>query len=269
MIRRSVHGAAAAAAIFLLLMTAGTILAGGSAEIRIDAAGTTEPPRSGDPVVIGFTVLQHGETPAGWVHPAITFRNIATSEEVVAVGKPSGADGHFTATATLPSAGHWSFNVAMPELLTESPPTIIAVHTADGRAPVLDPTTLLAAIERNRVDIRQEVTDELYGRLDAVGAQLGGLDTLARRTAQRQDELSSQIATLTAERDALAARLGESGNAGSGPMSFLATITVAVLAGAVAGFAMVWLGRRPEPRQPLEREPGVSLDPAREGSPRG
>ena len=62
MIRRL---AAALAALALLLTLTVPVLAGGWAEIVADAQTTETPPVEGQPIDIGFVVLQHGETPAG------------------------------------------------------------------------------------------------------------------------------------------------------------------------------------------------------------
>ena len=99
MIRRL---AAALAALAMLLILAVPAFAGGWAEIVADAQTTTEPPVEGQPIDIGFLVLQHGVTPAGWETATVHFTNASTGETMDVVARNDRPDGHFFATATLP-----------------------------------------------------------------------------------------------------------------------------------------------------------------------
>ena len=64
MTRRILRGLAAAA--LLVALSAGAASAGGWATIQADT-GNPPQPNAGEPFTFGFTVLQHGVTPAGWV----------------------------------------------------------------------------------------------------------------------------------------------------------------------------------------------------------
>lgn len=132
------HFAAAVAALSLLAILAAPVLAGGWAEVRIDPATTREPPGVDTPFEVGFTVLQHGRTAAGWVTPTVRFARLGTSTtiDVPAVhATPGGADGRFRATVALPDAGYWSWSVSFPELVSDAVAYTLAVQTADGLVP--------------------------------------------------------------------------------------------------------------------------------------
>ena len=97
---------AAAAALLLLTLGATAALAGGWATIAADNAAPPVP-RAGEDVEYGFTVLQHGVTPAGFEDPTLRLTNTITGETFDVPAEPSGAAGHFVARFTFPSAGTW------------------------------------------------------------------------------------------------------------------------------------------------------------------
>jgi hypothetical protein len=246
MFRRSL--AATTAALVVLTLTASVVAAGGWAEIRADATTTSEPPVAGEPAEFGFTVLQHGVTPAGWVSPTVTFRDAATGQQVDAAVTAEGAEGHFLATVTLPTAGVWTMTVGLTELLTETPPTAVSVRTADGAAVPLDPAVALQAVEVARRDLTQQLNDSLY-------AEAERLDTERQTLAAQVTRLETQLDALQEE---AAARAGESGDGG---VQVIGMILLAILAGGAAGFVVAWLGGRSTPR-----EVEVALGPAPRGT---
>jgi hypothetical protein len=244
MIRRLI---ALASAGLLVLLVAAPALAGGWAEIKADAAGTTEPPIEGQPTVIGFTVLQHGMTPAGWVHPTVHLQDIASgqTQEVAATGE--GVDGHFVASVVLPTAGFWSWSVSMPELIVEGGPTTLAVLTAAGVAPTTDAATTMTAIEQAKLDAARNAEE-------ALSPQIQRLDGLMSLHQAQIGQLQTQVTSITDERDALAARLAEA-EAGTSGLPVLGIVLIALLAGATAGFAMAWVGSRSTTPRELELSP--------------
>lgn len=126
-------GALLAACALLLTLTV-PVLAGGWAEIVADAQ-TTEPPVDGQPVDIGFLVLQHGETPAPWETATVHFLNASTGTSIDVVATNDRPDGHFIATAVLPAAGDWSWHVTLKDLLSEHRPVALRVTSAPGQVP--------------------------------------------------------------------------------------------------------------------------------------
>ncbi len=248
MIRRL---AATLAALALLLALAGPALAGGSAEIVVDAQ-TVEPPVEGKPLVVGFRVMQHGETPAPWETATVHFINTSTGKTLDVVATNDRPDGHFTATATLPEAGYWSWQVTLQDLVSEHTPVSFAVSTAGGEVPPYDPATTATAIAQAKKDVSAELSTQFQGEIQ----RLDGL-LLAQQT--RSDRLLAQTNEIIAERDEFATRLAEAEGAGGLPI--LAILTLAGLAGATAGFAMSWLAGRPSPKVVVSPAPR-GADPA-------
>ena len=220
---------AAAAAILLLTLGATAVLAGGWATIAADNAAPPEP-RAGEDVEYGFTVLQHGETPAGFEEPTLRLTNTITGDTFDVPAEPSGPAGHFVARFSFPSGGSWTYAVQLKQLAVETRPVTGMVLEADGSAPAVATIAAAAAAP-------DTLRSELLPRIDRLERDLGGLEEQAAT-------LRAEVRTLTQERDELAA-----GGAASTPneIPVLGVVTLAVLGGALAGFAMVWLGQRREP----------------------
>ena len=219
------------AALAALLLGAGTALGGGWATITADAGTGGDQPRAGETDEFGFTVLQHGQTPAGWVKATLVVENLATGETLRIAATPQGADGHFVANVTFPEAGYWSWRVDITDLISESPPRAMTVLTADGAIPPFDPTTALTMVERAKSDLRAEFQGAYDNRVTNLETQLM--------------VVQSRASNLERQRDALTARItaAESAPVGGGT-PLVATIALAVLGGGLAGFVMAGLGRR-------------------------
>ncbi len=223
--------AAAIAALSLVLLLAAPALAGGWAEIVADARTAEPPPVEGQPIELGFMVMQHGETPAGWESPTVTFTEIATGKTFQVAATGSGPDGHFVALATMPNAGFWTWSVTLHQLVTDPVAHSLAVYTTEGVAPTLDPAMTLAAIDRARRDVTTELTGTLFTEMERVNGRLD-------RIAAERDALATR---LDAAETALAAR-----DTGA---PLVGIVMLAVLAGAAAGFAMAWLAGRSRPQE--------------------
>lgn len=231
---------AALAALALLLILAVPVAAGGWAEIVADAQTTTTdtPPTEGQPIDIGFLVLQHGMTPAGWETATVHFTNASTGKSMDVVARNDRPDGHFIATVTLPEAGFWSWQVTLQDLGSQHLPVGLTVRTAAGEVPGYDPA----------MTVGNQVLPEIT-RLEA----------MIRAEQVKTNGLTEQVAAITGERDALATRLAGAEDAGGLPI--LTVLTLAVLAGAAAGFAMAWLAGRPGPTVKVSPAPR-GVDPA-------
>lgn len=210
MTRRIPRGLAAAT--LLVALSAGAVSAGGWATIQADS-GNPSQPNAGEPFTFGFTVLQHGVTPAGWETPTFLGINGATGERVEVKAVAQGADGHFVATVTIPSGGFWTWQVMLTDLVVETAQQPMAVAFADGTLPAMDTGSMLS-------DLRTQVTQ--------LSAEVAYLES--QRAA-----LSKQVDGLTANPTA-AAPASES-------VPLFAVVGIAALAGAISGFAMTMLGR--------------------------
>ena len=103
---------------------------------------------AGQPITIGFTVLQHGKTPMADLYPTITA-TLSSVDTFVVKAKPEGKVGHYTAILTFPKAGNWSWSIqaftmdqAMPELSVAAP---IAASTSQVPAKANPISLLLVA----------------------------------------------------------------------------------------------------------------------------
>ena len=99
-----------AATVLLMLTSASLTFAGGWSVTTLDRVPTNVV--VGEPVAVGFTILQHGRTP--WTHGEdVQVRATHTSGETMTVrGKPEGAPGHYTASMTFTKPGAWKWAIA-------------------------------------------------------------------------------------------------------------------------------------------------------------
>jgi hypothetical protein len=239
------------AAVALLLAVAAPVLAGGWADIIADAQ-TGTPPVEGRPIAIGFRVLQHGVTPAPWETATVHLTDGATGDAMDVASKNDRPDGHFTASVTLPHMGYWTWSVSLQSLVAQQSPVTITVRSTSGQLPPFDPATAMSAIDRAKADLRAELSSSF-------GSELQRLDGDAEGMRTRLASLDSQMTTLTRERDALQARV-QALETDGGSVPILGIVSLAVLAGAAAGFAMSWLAGRPAPT------PRVTFNPAPRGA---
>ena len=233
MIRRT---AAVIAATAMLLVLAAPVLAGGWAEIVAD--GGIKTPSEGTPIEVGFKVLQHGQTPAPWETATVRFTNSSTGETFDVAAKNDRPDGHFVATATMPDAGYWSWQVTLKDLESQHVPVRLTVLTASGATPPFDPSSVMTAIDQAKIDVTNSVNERFYADIERLTVENDG-------QRARLDYLGRELENVSADRDALAARVDAMEGVGGLPL--LAVISLSVLAGSAAGFAMAWLaGRQPK-----------------------
>ena len=244
--------AASVAAIAMLFVLAVPVMAGGWAEIMADAQ-TAKPQTEGTPTEIGFTVLQHGVTPAPWETATVHFNDAATGDSFDVGARNDRPDGHFVVAATMPHAGYWSWQVTLKDLESQQVPVRMTVLTASGALPPFDPPTILSAVDRAKIDVTNTLSER-------IGLDVGRLERQDDGYRARIDRLEAETNDLAAERDALAARVGAVEGVGGLPL--IAVISLAVLAGSAAGFAMAWLAGLPG-RPPAS---GAALNPAPRGA---
>src|SRR5580765_8170145 len=228
---------ALAAALLVAGLTATGASAGGWATITADKTNPPQP-HAGVPFTFGFTVLQHGVTPAGWVHPTFVGTNVSTGARIEAKATSQGADGHFVATVTLPNAGNWTWQVDMPDLMVETAPQALVVATATGKLPAVDTPQMLAALQLQGDQIRADYEARLSAQADALHQEMSQLSTQIKVLESQRDALDKKVTELAASPAPASAPEG---------LPLIAVISLAVLAGAISGFAMVALGRSSSP----------------------
>jgi hypothetical protein len=95
------------ALVLSLIMTI-PAFAGGWAVITLDELPMNVV--AGEPLTVGFTVLQHGKTPLDGLEPTVTA-NLYKEEFFEVEAEPSGKPGHYTATLTFPKEGEWRWYI--------------------------------------------------------------------------------------------------------------------------------------------------------------
>jgi len=129
-------------ALFLAVAFAIPVFAGGWAVITLDElpANVT----AGDPLTIGFTVLQHGKTPMTDLDPTITARS--GDEKVIVFAKPEGKPGHYAASLTFPKEGNWEWTIQAFTMEQKMPAlTVAAPAVASASQPVVKTESVEAA----------------------------------------------------------------------------------------------------------------------------
>jgi cytochrome c2 len=84
---------------------------------------------AGRTFAVGFTVRQHGITPASNLEPppSVEARNQATGESVRQDAEADGEAGHYAARIELPSSGEWAWGIrAFGDQLQPMPPIVVA-----------------------------------------------------------------------------------------------------------------------------------------------
>ncbi len=84
------------------------VFAGGWAVITLDELPTDVV--AGEPLTVGFTVLQHGKTPMAGLDPTVTA-TLLKDEQFAVRAEPEGAPGHYMATLTFPKEGEWNWSI--------------------------------------------------------------------------------------------------------------------------------------------------------------
>jgi hypothetical protein len=230
---------ALAAALLVTGVTLASASAGGWATITADKANPPQP-HAGQPFTFGFTVLQHGVTPAGWVDPTFIGINVTTGARVQAAATPQGADGHFVATVTLPTAGNWTWQVEMTDLIVETPPVSLVVATASGKVPPVDTAQLLAALDLQRNEIMADYEARVTAQSDALRQEMTQLSTQIKVLETQRDVLNEKVTQLERGSAAAPATPAEG-------VPLIGVLMLAVLAGAISGFVIAYLGRSRAP----------------------
>ena len=166
-------------ALCLSLMLFSPVLAGGWAVISLDSLpGETV---AGQPLTIGFTVLQHGRTPLSGLDPEIHLNNTTSGEDLVVFAVDEGEPGHYSATFSLPESGNWRWSIQafgmdqpMPELTVLEPVALLSAAQVDQtQSSVLLSDQTVAAILSSTM---------IVGLIGITVAGIGLIFTLRRRS---------------------------------------------------------------------------------------
>jgi hypothetical protein len=94
--------------LLLALALSVPVLAGGWAVVTLDELPVNV--AAGQPLTIGFTVLQHGRTPTPGLKPTVTAA-LLKDEQFTVKAQEEGKPGHYTATLTFPKGGEWNWSI--------------------------------------------------------------------------------------------------------------------------------------------------------------
>lgn len=148
------------------LLTSGvsSAMAGGWAVITVDELPTAI--TVGQPISIGFTVRQHGQTLRSDLKPIVRFNRADAQEAFQVTAQRQGNDGHYVAEIKFPSAGQWDWQVDIEQfgMITQPMPPL-TVQAALAKA---QPTSLARIMEFVSV-IRRALT----GRAPTMTAPVG------------------------------------------------------------------------------------------------
>ena len=118
-------GIAIGLALVVAILLAFPALAGGWAVITLDELPSNVV--AGEPLTVGFIVLQHGVTPMTGLEPTVTAQ-LSSTEKIVIDATPEGKLGHYVATLTFPKEGDWEWSIQaftmdqrMPTLTVSAP----------------------------------------------------------------------------------------------------------------------------------------------------
>jgi mono/diheme cytochrome c family protein len=157
-------------ALLLSLIFSLPVFAGGWAVITLDELPSDI--EAGEPLTIGFTVLQHGRTPMSGLEPTVTAE-LSFDEKLVVHAEPEGKPGHYAATLTFPKEGKWEWSI---QAFTMDQPMPVLTVAAPGAASASQPVkTELAATS---------ISPLLILRTLALGIGLVGLMVVFRRRSR-------------------------------------------------------------------------------------
>ncbi len=126
--------------LFLSLLIVMPVFAGGWAIITLDELPVHA--AAGEPLTIGFTVLQHGRTPLTGQNATITAA-LFKKEQFVVEAKEEGKPGHYSATLTFPKEGDWSWSIQVFTMDQPMPSISISAPVVVGSNPPAKQTASL------------------------------------------------------------------------------------------------------------------------------
>jgi len=122
-------------AVLFTLLFAFPVFAGGWAVITLDELPSNV--IAGEPLSVGFTVLQHGRTPMTDLYPTINAK-LSSTETMSISAEPNGKPGHYSATLTFPKEGRWEWTI---QAFTMEQPMPVLNVTAPGSTFTNEPAT--------------------------------------------------------------------------------------------------------------------------------
>jgi hypothetical protein len=130
---KRLSSAVVTAALAATLVLGPPAAAGGAATVTI--TGPTTGAIAGQPWALDVEILQHGVTPIDWEQVSLIGRNAVSGEVAAANGRPNGDVGRYVVAVTFPSAGDWTFEFGLRDLLVMNPaPVSVSVGAPSDEA---------------------------------------------------------------------------------------------------------------------------------------
>jgi hypothetical protein len=120
-------------ALLLSMILTIPVFAGGWAVITLDELPSNVV--AGEPLTIGFTVLQHGHTPMTHLNAPSVTASLPSGEKLVVYAREEGKPGHYTATITFPEEGNWEWSIQAFTMDQRMPTLSVAAPIAEAAAP--------------------------------------------------------------------------------------------------------------------------------------
>ncbi len=124
-------------AIMVLLATERMALAGGWVVVTLDHLPSQLVVNQ--PVTIGFSVRQHGQTLLSGLQPTIGATRVGSSDSVTATAHDEGATGHYVTSLTFPKAGNWDWHIDAFGSRQPMPALIVAASRPDSSTALANP----------------------------------------------------------------------------------------------------------------------------------
>ena len=208
-------------ALLLSLVVTIPAFAGGWAVITLDELPTDVV--AGEPLTIGFTVLQHGITPMDGLAPIVTVTQLK-GEQLAFRAESDDKPGHYTATLTFPQEGSWEWSIQafsmdqrMPALNVAATAAVVApvnepVSKAESKLASLTPLLLFRALTFGVALIGLLFAFQRKSRLAGMVAGLSlvvGIGTFMMGSATPQVEAQSKsVSEISVESSPAQAELG-------------------------------------------------------------
>lgn len=113
----------------LVLCTAAPLWAGGWVVVTLDTLPRDV--QAGEPVMIGFTVRQHGVTLINVNGPLLSARHVESGETIELTATQDKPLGHYRAQVTFPTAGLWTWQIEpRPFTTVATMPPLTVQHSA-------------------------------------------------------------------------------------------------------------------------------------------
>lgn len=147
---------------------------------------------------VGFTVLQHGSTPANGLRPTIGISAGGSSQSFEFPAHPDGAPGHYVAEVRFSAAGEWAWEVRPGSFAAQQLGSVKVAETGPRTDPQISPAAPISATEmgdfsrwaQQLAPFTLPLALAAFGALLVVAGSLHPFDRTANRRSEVRDGLA-------------------------------------------------------------------------------